>query len=69
MPDSGGFAGQATDYAFSKGPLAYLCLRSSVEGMFDINSGVRYADIADGASNSFAMGEATSSPGLPAAAP
>ena len=69
VADNQGPRGQATDYAFSKGPLAYLCLRGSKEGLFDINSGIRYADILDGASNTFAMGEAASSSSLPAAAP
>lgn len=67
VPDNGGIAGQPTDYAFSKGPLAYLCLMPAGGGMFDINSGYRFQHIRDGASHTFAMGEAASSPILNAA--
>ena len=60
VPDDGGFSLPATDYAFSKGPLAYLCLEGVGGGMFDVNSRIRAADVLDGLSNTFAMGEAAS---------
>ena len=66
VPQDGGAAGAATDYAFSKGPLAYLCGRSAGGGMFDINSRVRIAEITDGTSTTFAMGEAASALSLDA---
>ena len=67
VPQDGGVPGAATDYALSKGPLAYLCAKASGGGMFDINSGVRIAEILDGTSHTFAIGEAASSRNLPAA--
>ena len=63
----GGFAGAVTDYAFSKGPEAFLCKEqrpSFFNGMFDVNSKISRAHIKDGLSNTFAMGEAASSAGL-----
>ncbi len=63
----GALSGEPSDYAFSKGPLAYLCRQRLAGGMFDINSGVRAADIKDGLSHTFAAGEAASAPTLPAA--
>ena len=63
----GGFAGGVTDYAFSKGPEAFLCKEqrpSFFNGMFDVNSKISRAHIKDGLSNTFAMGEAASSAGL-----
>jgi len=66
VPDIGGVPGQPADYAFSKGPLAYLCTPAAGGGMFDINTGHRFQSLRDGASNTFAMGEAASSPLLPA---
>ena len=68
VPQNGGAAGAPTDYAFSKGPLAYLCAEAAGGGMFDINSHAQIAGISDGTSHTFAIGEAASSAGLPAAA-
>ena len=64
-----GQAGAATDYAFSKGPEAYLCMDptgGAFHGMFDVNSRIQRAHVKDGMSNTFAMGEAASSSTLPA---
>ncbi len=66
VPQQGNISAAATDYAFSKGPLAYLCIEPAGGGMFDVNSRVRDAQIKDGTSKTFAMGEAASSPGLSA---
>lgn len=69
MIDPGlGFA--AGDYAFSKGPLAFLCAKPlpGHHGMFDINSQIQRAHIKDGLSNTFALGEAASSATLEAGA-
>ena len=62
-------AAAPTDYAFSKGPLAYLCEDQPSVGVFDINSDVRIAQITDGTSKTFAMGEAASNAMLEADAP
>jgi len=67
VPQDGGVPGAPTDYAFSKGPLAYLCEEATSSGMFDVNSRVRFAEITDGTSHTFALGEAASNPNLPAA--
>jgi len=67
VPQTSGIKIGGTDYAFSKGPSATLCLRSQRGGMFDINSHVRTADVTDGLSNTFAMGEAASDSSLKAA--
>ncbi len=71
VPQQGAIAGSPTDYAFSKGPLAYLCDKPTDGrmGMFDINSQVRIAQISDGTSNTFALGEAASNVNLEAQAP
>ena len=64
---TGGIDGGVTDYAFSKGPEAFLCLeqrRSNFLGMFDVNSRIQRAHVKDGLSNTYAMGEAASSAGL-----
>jgi hypothetical protein len=61
VPEDGGFPGAPTDYAFSKGAQAYLCRDGAVQpgsGLFDVNSARRIADVRDGTSQSFAMGEA-----------
>lgn len=64
----GGVEGAPTDYAFSKGPVAYLSDKPQefFNGMFDVNSKIQRAHIKDGLSNTFALGEAASSPGLTA---
>lgn len=69
VPQDGGYPLKGTDYAFSKGPRAYLCLRGVGGGMFDVNSRVRTADVRDGLSNTFAMGEAATAANLAARAP
>ena len=69
VPHHGGFPLPATDYAFSKGPRAFLCLRGNGGGMFDVNSHVRASDVRDGLSNTFAMGEAATAANLAAQAP
>ena len=54
-----------TDYAFSKGPLAYLCTEKPAgRGAFDVNSNIRFAQVTDGLSNTFGLGEAASSEDL-----
>ena len=68
VPQNAGIEIAATDYAFSKGNRAFLCLRGVGGGMFDVNSHVRSADVTDGLSNTFAMGEAASHISLRAAA-
>ena len=57
----GDFPGGKSDYAMSKGPSNALFAREVPVGMFDINSKVTFADISDGASNTFCIGEAASS--------
>jgi prepilin-type processing-associated H-X9-DG protein/prepilin-type N-terminal cleavage/methylation domain-containing protein len=51
----------STDYLFSKGANAAICRLDQIpipfRGVFDINSHTRIADIRDGTSNTFAMGE------------
>lgn len=61
LPQNGGFDLPVTDYVFSKGTRAWLCLNGETSGMFDINSRVRARDVTDGLSNTFAMGEAMTS--------
>lgn len=56
----GGIDGEATDYAFCKGELAYLMFKPLKNGMFDINSRTRMSFVRDGLSNTFAMGESAS---------
>ncbi len=70
LPQDGGRPGSPTHYAFSKGPLAYLCRQPlPIRGMFDINSKIRMADIIDGTSQTFALGEAACGGTLAARAP
>ena len=69
VPQDGGFPLRGTDFAFSKGPRAYLCLKGNGGGMFDVNSRVRTADVRDGLSNTFAMGEAATGANLAAQSP
>ena len=69
VPDDGGFPLAVLDYAFSKGPRAALCLDGVGGGMFDVNSRVRAAEVTDGLSNTFAMGEAVSGARLTAQSP
>lgn len=61
LPQHGGFDRPATDYVFSKGTRAWLCLNGVRTGMFDVNSSTRTRDVTDGLSNTFAMGEAMTS--------
>ncbi|MCI0458170.1 MAG: DUF1559 domain-containing protein [Gemmataceae bacterium] len=70
VPQDGGLPGVPTDYAFSKGAHASLCRDGAVRlgaGLFDVNSARRLADVRDGTSQTFAMGEAVSGSGVPAA--
>ena len=69
VAQQGNLRAAPTDYAFSKGPLAYLCEQQRGGGMFDINSQIRHAQIQDGTSRTFALGEAASNARLEAAAP
>jgi len=57
-----------TDYAFSKGPQAYLSTKAmeAYHGMFDVDSEIKRAHVKDGLSNTIAMGEAASSATLEA---
>lgn len=69
VPQNGGIEGAPTDYAFSKGATAHLCrnnLSLPGAGLFDVNQRRRKAHVTDGLSNTLAMGEAASDPGLPA---
>ena len=68
VEQDGGAPGAAIDYAFSKGDLAYLSLNVVSSGVFGINSETTFANISDGASNTFLMGEAASNPNIPCAA-
>ncbi len=65
VAQDGGVSGAPVDYAFSKGPLAYLHANNLKSGMFDVNSDTSFADIRDGSSNTFMRGEAASSAELP----
>jgi len=56
-----------TDYILSKGAHDAWCLPSTnipsnVRGMFDFDLSVRFRDLVDGSSNTFAMGEGVSGP-------
>lgn len=61
-------SGAASDYAYSKGPQAYLCSKpyAAYRGMFDVNSSITRAHVKDGMSKTFALGEAASSANLAA---
>lgn len=69
VPQQGSISAAGTDYAFSKGPLAYLCNKPARVGMFDVNSRVRSVHLKDGMSKTFALGEAASNASLAADAP
>ena len=60
VPQQGGLSGAPTDYAFCKGPYAYLCAIPAGGGMFDINSRICSDDLTRGASHTMAVGEAAS---------
>lgn len=69
VPDDGGFPCAPTDYAFSKGATAYLSTDGKLRpgsGLFDMNSKRRIADVLDGTSQTFAMGEAVGGPNIKA---
>jgi prepilin-type N-terminal cleavage/methylation domain-containing protein len=69
VPEDGGFPGAPTDYAFCKGATAYLSTDGRVRpgsGLFGVNSRRRIADVLDGTSQTFAMGEAVGGPNIPA---
>ena len=68
VDQDGGSPGAAVDYAFSKGELAYLSSNVAPSGVFGINSETTFANISDGSSNTFLMGEAASNPNIPCAA-
>jgi prepilin-type N-terminal cleavage/methylation domain-containing protein len=70
VPEDGGVSGAPTDYAFCKGAMAYLSADATIRpgsGLFDVNSARRIADVRDGTSQTFAMGEAVSGPSVRAA--
>ena len=60
VPQDGGFPLAATDYAFCKGPAAFLCPVGFKTGMFDVNSRMNDTSVGDGLSQTIAMGEAVS---------
>lgn len=64
VEQDGGIKGEAIDYAFNKGSLAYLHDQHLLDGMFDVNSKASFASITDGSSNTFMMGEAASNSNL-----
>jgi prepilin-type N-terminal cleavage/methylation domain-containing protein len=69
VPEDGGFPGAPTDYAFCKGATAFLSTDGALRpgsGLFDVNSRRRIADVLDGTSQTFAMGEAVGGPNVPA---
>jgi len=57
----GDIEGATSDYAMSKGPDGSLFINPNPVGPFDVNSEVTFADISDGSSNTFFMGEVASS--------
>lgn len=69
VPDDDGFPGAAAHYAFSKGNQAFLSRFGDIRagsGLFDVNSARRFADVSDGTSQTFAMGEAVGGPNVKA---
>jgi len=57
----GAFEGALSDYAMCKGPSASLVRNSKNQmGVFDVNSATTFAEIRDGSSNVFLIGEAIS---------
>jgi prepilin-type N-terminal cleavage/methylation domain-containing protein len=69
LTQDGGVPGAMTHYAFSKGNYAYLSLDTSIRagaGLFDVNTARRIADVLDGTSQTFAMGEAVGGAGIKA---
>ena len=68
VQQDGGVPGQANDYAFNKGNDAFLN-NQAPSGIFGINSEITLAQIADGSSNTFMMGEAASNSNLQAESP
>lgn len=63
--DNADISGEPTDYAFCKGPIAYLCAKKPVgRGAFDVNSQTKLRKVKDGLSKTMALGEAASSPNL-----
>ena len=65
---NGGYNIAASDYALSKGPDGFLYRRRQSVGMFDVNVETSLADVQDGLSNTFVLGEAASNPRLDALA-
>ena len=53
-------AGAPTDYALSKGDVAYLCNRGVRRGIFDVNLTTKTNQIRDGMSKTLLLGEAHS---------
>ncbi len=66
VKDHGGVRESPLDYALCKGDNGFIGdakrLRKLPSGIFGINSRTRYRDIGDGASHTFAVGEASSTP-------
>ena len=69
VTNEGNLPGAPTDYAFSKGDVAYLCNKPQNSGIFDVNSHTRVGKIADGLSKTMAFGEAISDPQWPVVPP
>jgi prepilin-type N-terminal cleavage/methylation domain-containing protein len=67
VPQNGGIGGAPTHYAFSKGAQAHLSRDGAIRpgsGLFDVNGSRRIADVRDGTTNTFAMGEAAGGPNV-----
>ena len=67
VQQDGGIKGAPCDYAFNKGPFAFLSSTGITAGIFDINSKTSVSDIRDGTSTTFLLGEAASNTRIPAA--